>query len=41
VVRSFTALEAGTTIVSFGTNPGVEFVVSEFERAVSGSPRWT
>jgi mannose-6-phosphate isomerase-like protein (cupin superfamily) len=41
VVRSFTALEAGTTIFSFGTNPGVEFVVSEFERAVSGSPRWT
>ena len=26
VVRSFTALEAGTTILTFGTNPGVEFV---------------
>jgi mannose-6-phosphate isomerase-like protein (cupin superfamily) len=40
VVRSFTALEAGTTILTFGTNPGVEFVVSEFERHVSSSPRW-
>jgi mannose-6-phosphate isomerase-like protein (cupin superfamily) len=40
VVRSFTALEAGTTILVFGTNPGVEFVVSEFERRVSGPPRW-
>lgn len=41
VVRSFTALEAGTTILTFGTNPGVEFVVSEFERSVSTPPRWT
>jgi mannose-6-phosphate isomerase-like protein (cupin superfamily) len=41
VVRSFTALEAGTTILSFGTNPGVEFVVSEFERRVSAPPRWS
>jgi mannose-6-phosphate isomerase-like protein (cupin superfamily) len=40
VVRSFTALEAGTTILTLGTNPGVEFVVSEFERRVSPPPRW-
>ena len=40
VVRSFTALEAGTTILTFGTNPGVEFVVSRFERDVSPPPRW-
>lgn len=41
VVRSFTALEAGTTILTFGTNPGVEFVVSQFERSVSPPPRWS
>jgi hypothetical protein len=40
VVRSFTALEAGTTILTFGTNPGVEFVVSRFEQDVSPPPRW-
>ena len=40
VVRSFTALEAGTTILTFGTNPGVEFVVSRFEQSVSPLPRW-
>ena len=40
VVRSFTALEAGTTILTFGTNPGVEFVVSQFEQDVSPPPRW-
>jgi mannose-6-phosphate isomerase-like protein (cupin superfamily) len=40
VVRSFTALEAGTTILTFGTNPGVEFVVSRFERDVSPPARW-
>ena len=40
VVRSFTALEAGATILTFGTNPGVEFVVSEFERNVSPPARW-
>ncbi|HKI92394.1 MAG TPA: hypothetical protein VJ986_08825, partial [Gaiellaceae bacterium] len=27
-VRSFTALEAGATVVAVGTNPGIEFVVS-------------
>jgi hypothetical protein len=40
VVRSFTALETGTTILAFGTNPGVEFVVSRFEQDVSPPPRW-
>lgn len=41
VVRSFTALEPGSTVVAVGTNPGVEFVVSEFERLVSPPPRWS
>ena len=41
VVRGFTALEAGTTILTFGTNPGVEFVISRFERRVSPPPRWS
>jgi mannose-6-phosphate isomerase-like protein (cupin superfamily) len=41
VVRSFTALERGTTIMAFGTNPGVEFVVSAFEADVSPPPRWS
>jgi len=41
VVRSFTALEPGTTILTFGTNPGVEFVVSRWERDVSPPPRWS
>jgi hypothetical protein len=41
VVRSVTALEQGTTILTFGTNPGVEFVVSTFERDVSPPPRWS
>jgi mannose-6-phosphate isomerase-like protein (cupin superfamily) len=40
-VRSFTALEAGTTVLTVGTNPGVRFVVSAFEQAVSPPPRWT
>jgi mannose-6-phosphate isomerase-like protein (cupin superfamily) len=31
-VRSFTALEPGTTVLAVGTNPGVRFVVSQFER---------
>ena len=39
-VRSFTALEAGAVVVALGTNPGVEFVVSKFEREVSPPPRW-
>jgi mannose-6-phosphate isomerase-like protein (cupin superfamily) len=41
VVRSVTAKEKGTTILTFGTNPGVEFVVSEFEKAMSPPPRWS
>jgi quercetin dioxygenase-like cupin family protein len=40
VTRSFTALEAGTTILAVGTNPGVEFVVSRFELDVSPGARW-
>lgn len=40
-VRSFTALEAGATVVAVGTNPGVEFVVSKFEQTVSPPPRWS
>lgn len=39
-VRSFTALEPGATVVAVGTNPGVEFVVSKFEREISPAPRW-
>lgn len=41
VVRSVTAKEAGTTILTFGTNPGVHFVVSEFEELMSAPPRWS
>lgn len=41
VVRSITALEAGTTILAFATNPGVEFVPSKFERDMSPAPRWS
>ncbi len=41
VARSFTALEPETTILTIGTNPGVEFIVSEFERDVSPPPRWS
>ena len=40
VTRSFTALEPGTIVLTFGTNPGVEFVVSRFELAVSPRARW-
>jgi mannose-6-phosphate isomerase-like protein (cupin superfamily) len=40
-VRSFTAIEAGATVVAVGTNPGVSFVVSRFEQALSPAPRWT
>jgi mannose-6-phosphate isomerase-like protein (cupin superfamily) len=40
VVRSFTALEPGATVLAVGTNPGVEFVVSKFEQAVSPPRRW-
>ena len=37
---SFTALEPGSCVVAMGTNPGVEFIVSKFEREVSPPPRW-
>lgn len=40
-VRSFTALEPGSCVVAMGTNPGVEFVVSKFEREISPPPRWS
>jgi mannose-6-phosphate isomerase-like protein (cupin superfamily) len=40
-VRSFTALEPGSVVVAVGTNPGVEFVVSRFEQAISPPPRWS
>jgi hypothetical protein len=41
VVRSIITHEPGTTVLTFGTNPGVRFVVSEFERDVSPPPRWS
>lgn len=40
VVRKVVARTEGTTILTFGTNPGVEFVVSQFEKLMSPSPRW-
>jgi hypothetical protein len=40
VVRKVVAKTAGTTILTFGTNPGVEFVVSEFEELMSPPARW-
>jgi mannose-6-phosphate isomerase-like protein (cupin superfamily) len=40
-VRSFTALKPGACVVAVGTNPGVEFVVSKFEREISPRPRWS
>lgn len=40
-VRSFTALEPGACVIAMGTNPGVDFVVSKFEREVSPPPRWS
>ena len=40
-VRSFTALEQGACVLAVGTNPGVEFMISEFERQVSPPPRWS
>jgi hypothetical protein len=40
VVREVVARTAGTTILTFGTNPGVRFVVSEFEKLMSPPPRW-
>jgi hypothetical protein len=40
VLRSFTALEAGTTVIAVGTNPGVAFVVSGFEQEAGLPPRW-
>jgi hypothetical protein len=41
VVRSVTANEPGTTILTFGTNPGVRFAVSKFEQEMSPEPRWS
>lgn len=41
VRRSVVAKEAGTTILTFGTNPGVVFVVSQFEQEMSPPDRWT
>ncbi len=41
VVRSVTATKPGTTVLTFGTNPGVEFVVSAFEQAMSPPARWS
>jgi hypothetical protein len=41
VVRSITAHEPGTTVLTFGTNPGVRFVVSKFEEDVSQPARWS
>jgi mannose-6-phosphate isomerase-like protein (cupin superfamily) len=38
-VRSFTALEPDACVLAVGTNPGVEFVVSHFERELSPPPR--
>jgi mannose-6-phosphate isomerase-like protein (cupin superfamily) len=37
-LRSFTAVEAGTTVLAFGTNPGVRFVASAFEREAGRPP---
>ena len=37
--RSFRATEAGTTVLAFGTNPGVRFVASAFEREAGRPPR--
>jgi hypothetical protein len=41
VVRSVTAKVAGTTVLTFGTNPGVRFAVSRFEQEMSPPPRWS
>ena len=41
VVRSFTAHEPGTTVLAFGTNPGVRFIVSRFEEDASPPARWS
>ena len=41
VVRSVTAHEPGTTVLTFGTNPGIRFVVSKFEEDVSPPARWS
>lgn len=40
VVRKVVARTAGTVVLTFGTNPGVEFVVSEFEKLMSPPARW-
>ena len=41
VVRSITASQPGTIVLTFGTNPGVRFAVSKFEEEMSPEPRWT
>jgi mannose-6-phosphate isomerase-like protein (cupin superfamily) len=41
VVRSVTAKEAGTIVLTFGTNPGVRFAVSSFEQEMSPPPQWS
>ena len=38
-LRSFTAAEPGTTVLAIGTNPGVRFVASTFEREAGRPPR--
>ena len=40
VIRKVVALMAGTPILTSGANPGVEFVVSDFEKLASPPPRW-
>jgi hypothetical protein len=40
VERAVTADTAGTTVLTFGTNPGVEFIVSDFEKKMTPPPRW-
>ncbi len=37
--RSLTAREPGTTVLALGTNPGVRFVASRFEREAGRPPR--
>lgn len=40
VERAVTADTAGTTVLTFGANPGVEFIVSNFEKEMTPPPRW-
>lgn len=41
VRRKVVADEVGTTVLAFGTKPGVRFVISRFEAAMSPAPRWS